>query len=68
MAVELCRVALWLETFEPGKPLSFLDHHIRVGNSLLGVPLGTTVARNRAALDSCRSELENHLAEVQAGT
>ena len=37
MAAELCRVSLWLEALEPGKPLSFLDHHIRVGNSLLGV-------------------------------
>jgi hypothetical protein len=36
MAAELCRVSLWLEAIEPGKPLSFLDHHIRVGNSLLG--------------------------------
>jgi len=36
MSVELCRVALWLEAVEPGKPLSFLDHHIRLGNSLLG--------------------------------
>jgi hypothetical protein len=36
MAAELCRVSLWLEAQEPGKPLSFLDHHIRVGNSLLG--------------------------------
>lgn len=36
MSVELCRVALWLEAVEPGKPLSFLDHHIRVGNSLMG--------------------------------
>ena len=36
MSVELCRVALWLEAVEPGKPLSFLDHHIRVGNSLFG--------------------------------
>lgn len=36
MAAELCRVSLWLEAMEPGKPLSFLDHHIRVGNSLLG--------------------------------
>jgi hypothetical protein len=36
MAVELCKVTLWLEAMEPGKPLSFLDHHIRVGNSLLG--------------------------------
>jgi hypothetical protein len=36
MAVELCKVALWMEALEPGKPLSFLDHHIQCGNSLLG--------------------------------
>ncbi len=37
MAVELAKTALWLEGHEPGKPLSFLDHHIRCGNSLIGV-------------------------------
>jgi hypothetical protein len=36
MAVELCKVSLWMEAMEPGKPLSFLDHHIKVGNSLFG--------------------------------
>ncbi len=36
MAVELCKVSLWMEAMEPGKPLSFLDHHIQCGNSLLG--------------------------------
>jgi N-6 DNA Methylase len=36
MAAELAKVSLWLETLEPGKPLSFLDQNIRVGNSLLG--------------------------------
>ena len=36
MAVELCKVSLWLESVEPGKPLSFLDHHIVIGNGLLG--------------------------------
>ncbi len=36
MAVELCKVALWMEALEPGKPLSFLDHRILCGNSLLG--------------------------------
>jgi hypothetical protein len=36
MAVELCKVGLWMEALEPGKPLSFLDHRIRCGNSLLG--------------------------------
>jgi hypothetical protein len=36
MAVELCKVSLWMEALEPGKPLSFLDHRIKVGNSLIG--------------------------------
>jgi hypothetical protein len=36
MSAELCKVGLWMEALEPGKPLSFLDHHIVVGNSLLG--------------------------------
>ena len=36
MAVELCKVSLWMEAIEPGKPLSFLDSHIQSGNTLLG--------------------------------
>jgi hypothetical protein len=37
MAVELTKVALWIETVEPGKPLGFLDANIRLGDSLLGI-------------------------------
>ncbi|MGJ7042754.1 hypothetical protein J2Y63_006037 [Shinella sp. BE166] len=37
MAVELAKVALWIEALEPGKPLTFLDSHIRCGDSLVGV-------------------------------
>lgn len=37
LAVELCKVALWIEGHTKGKPLSFLDHRIRCGNSLVGV-------------------------------
>ncbi|MEW6221585.1 MAG: N-6 DNA methylase [Thermodesulfobacteriota bacterium] len=37
LAVELCRTGLWLEGCEIGKPLGFLDAHIRHGNSLVGV-------------------------------
>jgi Eco57I restriction-modification methylase len=37
LAVELCKTALWIETVEPGKPLSFLDAHIRCGDSLVGI-------------------------------
>lgn len=37
LAAELAKVSLWLESVVPGKPLAFLDAHIKVGNSLLGV-------------------------------
>ncbi|MCX6702867.1 MAG: N-6 DNA methylase, partial [Candidatus Wolfebacteria bacterium] len=37
MSVELCKVSLWMEALEPGKPLSFLDAHIQCGDSLVGV-------------------------------
>ena len=37
MAIELTKVALWIETVEPGKPLGFLDANIRLGDSLLGI-------------------------------
>ena len=40
MAVELCKVNLWLESLEPGKPLTFLDAHIQCGDSLVGVGPG----------------------------
>jgi methylase of polypeptide subunit release factors len=35
-AVELCKVALWLEAHNPGQPLNFLDHHIKCGNAIVG--------------------------------
>jgi hypothetical protein len=43
MAVELCKVSLWMEALEPGKPLSFLDAHIKCGNSLVGVGPGLEI-------------------------
>ena len=36
LAVELARVSLWVETLDPDLPFSFLDHKIKVGNSLVG--------------------------------
>ena len=39
MAVELAKVSLWLHTVAKGEPLSFLDHHIRCGNSLIGATI-----------------------------
>lgn len=36
MAVELAKLSLWLDAFTVGAPLSFLDHHLKHGNSLIG--------------------------------
>ena len=46
MAVELAKVSLWLDCFTIGAPLSFLDHHLKCGNSLIG----TTVQEIEAEL------------------
>ncbi len=37
LAVDLCKVALWIEGYNAGMPLSFLDNHIKWGDSLVGV-------------------------------
>ncbi|VXD24530.1 Genome sequencing data, contig C321 [Planktothrix serta PCC 8927] len=39
MAVELAKVSLWLHSFTIGAHLSFLDHHLRCGNSLIGTTI-----------------------------
>src|SRR3990172_4679331 len=44
MSVELCKVSLWMEALEPGKPLSFLDAHIQCGDSLVGVSPGLDIS------------------------
>jgi hypothetical protein len=36
LAVELAKLTLWLTTMAKSKPLSFINHHLRVGNSLIG--------------------------------
>jgi hypothetical protein len=48
LAVELCKIALWLEAYNPGEPLNFLDHHIKCGDAIVGL--------------SHRRELENGIA------
>ncbi|MBY6244021.1 Eco57I restriction-modification methylase domain-containing protein [Methylosinus sp. Sm6] len=52
MAVELAKVALWLHSFTVGAPLSFLDHHLRAGDSILGAFVRPTIEalKERGAL------------------
>jgi hypothetical protein len=62
MAVELAKLALWLETVAADRPLTFLDHHLRHGNSLIGAK----VARLRA-LPGEQDEYEDVFAQKLAG-
>ena len=48
LAVELAKLSLWLSTVARDRPLSFLDHHLRAGNSLVGASVGD-VGPGRAA-------------------
>lgn len=48
MAVELAKVALWLHSFTVGAPLSFLDHHLRCGDSLFGSWVKTGIEKATA--------------------
>ena len=45
MAVQLARLSLWLATLARDKPLTFLDHHLRVGNSLVGASIEDVLRR-----------------------
>jgi len=45
MAVELAKVSLWLDCFTLGAPLSFLDHHLKCGNSLIGANIAEVKAQ-----------------------
>jgi len=49
LAVELAKVSLWLHSFTVGAPLSFLDHHLRCGDSLFGTSI-------RSALDQAERD------------
>jgi hypothetical protein len=61
MAVELCKVNLWMEALEPGKPLSFLEGKIKCGNALLGT---TPALLNGGIPDAAFSPLEGDSREA----
>ena len=48
MAVELAKLSLWLHSFTAGAPLSFLDHHLRCGDSLFGLSVRAGMDRAKA--------------------
>ena len=66
MAVELAKVSLWLHTFTVGAPLSFLDHHLRCGDSLFGAWVST--AAEREEINSSLLISESFHQAVEAAT
>ncbi len=58
LAVQLARVSLWIHTFVPGLPLSFLDHNLVEGNSLVGI----------ATIEEAREELDKYAPNLFAAT
>ena len=54
MAVELAKVSLWLDCFTIGAPLSFLDHHLKCGNSLIGTTVREVGVRHGQAEEGTR--------------
>ncbi len=63
MAVQLARLSLWLATLAGDRPLTFLDHHLRAGNSLVGASL-TDLARQPRTARARRADLP--LFEIEA--
>ncbi|MCX6354862.1 MAG: N-6 DNA methylase [Candidatus Aureabacteria bacterium] len=55
-AVQLTQVALWIESLAGDRPLTFLSHHIRCGNSLLGTWLDRFHEPPRSALERRRGQ------------
>ncbi len=47
LTVELAKVSLWLHSFTVGAPLSFLDHHMRCGDSLVGMRVQASIEELR---------------------
>lgn len=45
-AVELARLSLWMDSFVFGTPLSFIEHHVRHGNALMGASVQEFIAYN----------------------
>lgn len=58
MAVELAKLSLWLESFTIGTPLTFLDHHMRCGDSLMGLW--------RRSLQESQTRLQRWTGELEA--
>ncbi len=51
MAVELAKLSMWLETLAADRPLAFLDHHLKTGNSLVGSDINEVLSEDNEGTD-----------------
>jgi hypothetical protein len=68
LAIELARLALWVETMDPTLPFSFLDHKFRCGNGLVGAWIDTfqhypVMAWHREGGDKNHTNFHHHFRE-----
>ncbi|TYB96406.1 MAG: hypothetical protein FXF54_03205 [Kosmotoga sp.] len=72
MATELAKLSLWLETAVPGVPLSFLSHHLRCGNSIVGYDLDDLLnelsekAKNNMFVNAIESNINDIIKDLKS--
>ena len=67
LTVELAKVSLWLHSFTVGAPLSFLDHHLRCGDSLVGMRVQGSIEELRRLSGLFASSAIQHAENATAG-
>jgi hypothetical protein len=68
MAVELGKLSMWLETLAADRPLAFLDHHLKQGNSLVGSDITAVLSNGAEDADEGQLTLQQSFARVRERT
>lgn len=67
LAVELAKLSLWLHTVSSGRALSFLDHHLRCGNSLIGARIEADLMHPPPRMNAKGKRVKDDSAQVVMG-
>jgi len=65
LAVELAKVSLWLRTLAAERPLAFLDHHLKTGNSLVGSDIEDVLDNGESAVEDGQLTLQQSFARTR---
>ena len=61
MAVDLAKLSLWLDSFAIGVPLTYMDHHIKIGDSAMGMFWKDVEDKKNTSLDEYDTDISNKL-------